>query len=125
MATKLPGKHIQLRLPIKTAVALEKISNELGVKTTQLINIIIYASEDFSCPSYTEEMLAQSRKPDGRAKVDLRMGPYAEHIAIDAAKRSGTYVGTWVKNLLIEKVKEWRNGKNIFDGRKLSNNQLI
>ena len=124
MATKLPGKHIQLRLPVKTNIGLERICNALGVKSTQLINIIIYASEDFNCTSHIQDF-SIAKSEVRKVKKDLRMGPYAEHIVIEAAKRNNVFAGTWIKKLLIEKVKEWQNGRNIFDGRKLSKNQLI
>jgi hypothetical protein len=124
MATKLPGEYIQLKLPPKTKEMLDHISDELGVKTTQLINILIYANENFSCKSFLDSDPETETKEE-KTRVDLRMGPYAQKIAVAAARKNNTYTGCWIRNLLIEKVKEWTNGRNIFTGGKLSKNQLL
>ena len=119
MSTKLIGKTIFLRMPLDTAKGLDHIANSLGVKSTQLINIIIYANPEFKCNAYTEA-LANFKLDKNKAvqKMVLRMGPYAEQIAIAGSKRNDTFVGTWVKALLAEKVKEWEEGGNILNGGK-------
>jgi hypothetical protein len=125
MATKLPGKSLYVRLPKDVAKRLDHIANCIGVKTTQLVNILIYASEDFDCGTFFETRLPALEKKRDTQEVVLRMGPYAQQIAIIGAKRNQTFVGAWVKHLLIKKTKEWEEGKNVFRGGDLSENQLI
>ena len=130
MPTKLTGKKLFMRLPMDTAKGLDHIANSLGVKSTQLINVIIYASPDFKCNAFAEAV--ENYKRDAKKEPDkqiqeivLRMGPYAEQIAIAGSKKNNTFAGSWVKALLVEKVKEWEGGGNIFNGNRLSKGQLL
>jgi hypothetical protein len=125
MATKLPGKNLFVRVPKETAASLDHIANCVGVKTTQLVNMLVYANEKFNCGTFFELRNPVGKRPRGTQELVLRLGPYAQQIAIAGAKRSQTFAGSWIKHLLIQKTKEWEEGKNVFNGGELSENQLI